>query len=94
VRANEQKRALEREQADAAALEAAAQAERDRIAAEDAQKREDAAKREANIAHQRTVHREILTAMWKAGCIQDEAAGQAIIAAVARKLIPRITITY
>jgi colicin import membrane protein len=94
VRANEQKRALEREQADAAALEAAAQAERDRIAAEDAQKREDAAKREANIAHQRTVHREILAAMWKAGCIQDEAAGQAIIAAVARKLIPRITITY
>jgi colicin import membrane protein len=94
VRANEQKRALEREQADAAALEAAAQAERDRIAAEDAQKREDAAKREANIAHQRTVHREILTAMWKAGCIQDEVAGQAIIAAVARKLIPRVTITY
>lgn len=81
----------EKEAAIAAEKERAAKAERDRLAAESAAKAEDE-KRARNTAHKKAVNQEILAALMANGL--DEVMAKAVIVAVAKNQIPRMTINY
>lgn len=72
--------------------ELAAQRERDRIEAEKKAEAEAAAKREADKKHRAKVNRESLTALVEAGVAED--VGRVVIEAIAKKLVPHVTIQY
>ena len=106
-RKREAEQAEARRKADAEAatrreVEAAAQAKRDqdaaieherqKVAAEKRHELEEAEKRAKNRAHLAAVNREVLAAMVKVGA-SDE-LGKALIAAIVKGEIPRVTIAY
>ena len=85
----ERQATLAREEAERQAT-AAAQAERDRIEAERKAEEEATAKREANTKHKAKVNNEVLDALVDAGVRDAKKA----VEAIAKGLIPHVTITY
>lgn len=80
------------------AEEAAAQRERDRIAAEQRQREEEAAKREADKAHRAKINNAaleaLLTVLAGDNLLTAEAAAKAVVAAIAKGQIPHVKISY
>lgn len=72
--------------------EEAVKRERERIEAERKAEAEAAAKREANKRHRAKVNREALAAMVAAGVPED--VGKLVIEAIAKQLVPHVTIQY
>lgn len=92
------------QRAERAKIEAAAQAKRDQEAAVErervrladiAAKEQAAAEARANnLAIQRKINRKALVAMMELGLVEDEAAGERIIKAIARGEVPGISVNY
>jgi colicin import membrane protein len=88
--------------AEAEKAEAAERAERERVAAVDAERvrkareeqaeRDEAARREANRAHRSKVNNAAAAGLMTAGL--DEATAKAVVAAIARREIPHVSIAY
>ncbi len=70
----------------------AIEAERRRVATEQATTAREAEKRAANLAHQRKIHRDILAALALLDLTEDQA--KAVITAIARGDVPHVSITY
>lgn len=80
------------------AEEAAAQRERDRIAAEQRQREEETARREADKAHRAKIDNEamkaLLTVLASDNLLTAAAAANAVVAAIAKGQIPHVKISY
>jgi len=73
--------------------EAAIERERQRVAAEAERERQAAEKREANKKHKAKINREAAAALEK-NCVLDAGVAELIVIAIAKGLIPNITIAY
>jgi len=93
--AAEQQRITDAENADkqrGLEVEAAAQAERDRIEAEKMKEEREAAAREADTKHRGKINRAIVKELLK--CNIDEAQAKKVVTAIAKNNIPNVKINY
>lgn len=96
--AEEAKQRLQREQKESAerervAAEQAAERERQRLAQEEASRKAEEERRAANVEHQRTINREVVSSLIAVSGITEEQA-RSILCATVRKEIPHLLIQY